>query len=222
MMRVRRRRPHKRRGDFAGPGVSGATASIYAAAVCAAYRRVGEVFQELGSRILVRIDNRWMRHRAPEPKAAGAQTVAASPGYSLIELLIVLAIIGLIVGLVGPRLLNYLETSKVKSVRMQIDNFSKSLDLFFLDAGRYPTTAEGLDALVQKPAAVTNWAGPYLKADKVPADPWGNRYNYRSPGEHGRYDLYSFGADGRDGGTGNDADITNWDTPAATASAGSH
>lgn len=143
---------------------------------------------------------------------------SGSPGYSLIELLIVLSIIGLIVGLVGPRVLNYLETSKVKSARMQIDNFGKALDLYFIDAGRYPATAEGLDALVRKPGGTASWAGPYLKSEKVPADPWGNRYNYRSPGEHGKYDLYSYGADGRDGGTGNGADITSWDSAVATAS----
>jgi general secretion pathway protein G len=140
-----------------------------------------------------------------------------SPGYSLIELLIVLAIIGLIVGLVGPRVLGYLETSKAKSARIQIENFGKALDMYFIDAGRYPTSAEGLEALVQKPAAGAAWNGPYLKG-KVPGDPWGNKYNYRSPGEHGKYDLYSYGADGRDGGIGNDADITSWDTATPTAS----
>jgi general secretion pathway protein G len=137
---------------------------------------------------------------------------SSSAGYSLIELLVVLSIIGLIVGVVGPRVLDYLEHSKIKSTRLQIDNLGKALDLFYLDAGRYPTSAEGLDALVQKPAAADNWAGPYLKSDKIPNDPWGNHYNYRSPGEHGRYDLYSYGADGRDGGTGKDADITSWDS----------
>jgi general secretion pathway protein G len=175
------------------------------------------VFLQLTRRVASPLSAWTQGRREAHREAAPARKLAVSPGYSLIELLIVLAIIGLIVGLVGPRVLNYLESSKVKTARLQIDNFGKSLDLFFLDAGRYPTSAEGLEALVQKPSAVASWTGPYLKGDKVPPDPWGHRYNYRSPGEHGKYDLYSFGADGRDGGTGNDADVSNWESPAAAA-----
>ena len=127
-------------------------------------------------------------------------------GFTLVEMLGVLAIIGLIVGLVGPRVLNYLSDSKVKAARIQIDSFSAALDLYFLDNGRYPTTAEGMAALVQRPGTASAWNGPYLKGGQMPKDPWGNNYMYRSPGQHGQYDLYSLGPDGREGVN----NVVNW------------
>jgi general secretion pathway protein G len=135
---------------------------------------------------------------------------AADPGFTLIELLVVLTIIGLIVGLVGPRVLGYLAESRTKTAKLQIESFSSSLDLFYLDTGRYPTTSEGLNALAERPADVTVWNGPYLKAGRVPLDPWGNPYQYRSPVDHTPpYEILSFGSDGREGGTGNAADISS-------------
>ena len=131
-------------------------------------------------------------------------------GYTLVEILVVITIIGLIMALVGPRVLNYLTESKVKTARIQIQSLSSALDLFYLDAGRYPTSAEGLAGLVRQTAGITAWNGPYLKGGIVPTDPWGKPYLYRSPGEHGAYDVVSFGSDGQEGGTGTAADITSW------------
>lgn len=131
-------------------------------------------------------------------------------GYTLVELLVVITIIGLIVALVGPRVLNYLGESKVKTARIQIQGFSSALDLFYLDTGRYPMSSEGLGALVQRTAGAANWNGPYLKGGTVPADPWGKPYTYRSPSEHGPYDIISLGSDGQEGGTGTAGDITSW------------
>jgi general secretion pathway protein G len=130
-------------------------------------------------------------------------------GFSLIEMLVVLVIIGLIMGLVGPRVLNYLTDSRIKAARLQIESFNNSLDLFFMDAGRYPNAKEGLSALVRRPAGLDTWNGPYLKGGSVPNDPWGNPYVYRAPGSHGPYDIVSYGSDGREGGDGAGADITN-------------
>jgi len=131
-------------------------------------------------------------------------------GFTLVEMLVVITIIALIMALVGPRVLNYLSDSKIKAAKIQIENFSSALDLFYLDAGHYPTTAEGLRALLERPGGTVAWAGPYLKGDAVPNDPWGNPYIYRSPGQHGPYDIASYGADGQEGGTGADADVTSW------------
>ena len=131
-------------------------------------------------------------------------------GFTLVEILVVITIIGLIMALVGPRVLNYLSESKVKAAKIQIQSFSSALDLFYLDTGRYPSSAEGLGVLVQPSGGVPAWNGPYLKGGNVPLDPWGKAYVYRSPGEHGIYDVVSLGSDGQEGGSGTAADITSW------------
>lgn len=122
-------------------------------------------------------------------------------GFTLVEMLVVLAIIGSIVGLVGPRVLNYLSESKVKTAQIQMENLASALDLFYLDAGRYPSTEEGLGALAVRPAGVSSWNGPYLKTAGVPKDPWGHNYLYRAPGQNGPYDVGSLGPEGREGGS---------------------
>ena len=152
----------------------------------------------MGMRILA---NRLLK-RAPN--------LRGQRGFTLVELLVVITIIALIMGIVGPRVLNYLTESKAKAAKIQIESFGSALDLFFLDTGRYPSTAEGLPALVQRPSNLASWNGPYLKGAVVPPDPWGTPYVYRSPGQHGAYDLISYGSDGQEGGTGSAADITSW------------
>ena len=131
-------------------------------------------------------------------------------GFTLVELLVVITIIALIMGIVGPRVLNYLSDSKAKAAKIQIESFASALDLYFLDTGRYPNGSEGLGALVRRPGSVAAWNGPYLKGGVVPPDPWGNQYVYRAPGQHGTYDILSYGADGTEGGTGAGQDITSW------------
>lgn len=132
-----------------------------------------------------------------------------SKGFTLLELLVVMVIIGLLVSYVGPKYFSQVGKSEVKVARAQIDALEKALDQYRLDTGHYPSTAQGLAALSTKPASDTRWDGPYLKKD-VPLDPWGHPYQYKSPGDHGELDLFSFGRDGQLGGTGEDADITNW------------
>jgi general secretion pathway protein G len=131
-------------------------------------------------------------------------------GYTLVELLVVLAILGLLVALAAPRVIKYLGSAKSDTARIQIEKLGGVLDLYRLETGRYPSEQEGLQALVEKPAQDDAWNGPYLKNRESLTDPWGDLYVYRMPGEHGEYDLYTLGADTKEGGDGEDHDITNW------------
>ena len=133
----------------------------------------------------------------------------ACSAFTLLELLVVMVIIGLLAGYVGPKYFSQVGKSETKVAKAQIDAIEKALDQYRLDTGRYPTSEQGLAALNQKPANEPKWAGPYLKKD-VPPDPWGRAYNYRAPGEHGDYDVYSYGKDGQPGGAAESADVTSW------------
>lgn len=146
-------------------------------------------------------------HRADDAHASAPGGKAQ--GFTLLELLVVMVIIGLLVGYVGPRYFAQLGKSEVKAARAQIDGLAKALDQFRLDSGHYPNTEQGLASLVERPATEPRWGGPYL-TKAVPLDPWGNPYVFIMPGEHGEYDLLSYGKDGRPGGDGDAADITNW------------
>ena len=135
----------------------------------------------------------------------------AMRGFTLIELLVVLAIIGLLAGLVGPQVMKHLGGAKTKTARVQIEDLAGALDMYRMDVGRYPTSSEGLQALVEKPSSARSWNGPYLRKNKIPQDPWIYDYHYVSPGEHSRFDLYSLGADNAAGGDGEDQDINSWE-----------
>lgn len=133
-------------------------------------------------------------------------------GFTLMELLVVMAIIALLVALVAPRLFGQVSASEVRAAKTQIELLSQALNTYRLDNGRYPTTAEGLKALVEKPPTATNWNGPYLSKRQLPKDPWGFDFRYDRPPTRGGvdFDLYSYGSDGQPGGEGNAADIGNW------------
>ena len=130
-------------------------------------------------------------------------------GFTLLELLVVMVIIGLLASFVGPRFFAQIGKSETKVARTQLDALEKALDQYRLDVGRYPDTAQGLAALMERPSGMVRWSGPYLKKT-VPLDPWGRPYLYKSPGEHGEFDLLSYGKDGQPGGVGEAEDITNW------------
>lgn len=130
-------------------------------------------------------------------------------GFTLLELLVVLVILGLLVGYVAPRYFGQIGKSETKAARAQLDALEKALDTYRLDVGHYPSTEQGLAALQAAPGNEAKWQGPYLKK-AVPNDPWGRPYVYKAPGDHGEYDLLSFGKDGKQGGTGEDVDVTNW------------
>ena len=130
-----------------------------------------------------------------------------SKGFTLIELLVVLVILGLLAGLVGPKVVSYLSRGKSDTTKLQVEQIAAAMDLYLLDVGSYPSESEGMEALVTEPAGVKNWRGPYLRKDETPVDPWGNEYHYKYPGDEGDFDLYSLGADNAEGGEGENADI---------------
>jgi general secretion pathway protein G len=132
-------------------------------------------------------------------------------GFTLIELLVVLSIIGLLAGLVGPQVMKHLGGSKTKAARVQIEDLAAALDMYKLDVGRYPDSERGLIALVERPEGVRGWNGPYLRKNKIPLDPWLQEYHFRSPGQYGDFDIYSLGADGVEGGEGENQDIQGWE-----------
>jgi general secretion pathway protein G len=155
----------------------------------------------------IRWQSRWRASRT------GRQS-----GFTLLELLVVVVIIGLLAGLVAPRYFDQVGKSNTKIAKAQIDSLEKALDQYRLDVGAYPTSEQGLPALSAKPANLERWQGPYLKKP-APPDPWGRAYHYKAPGDHYDYDLYSYGADGQPGGTGENADVNSWTVPVAGVAA---
>jgi len=139
-----------------------------------------------------------------------AGTPVRRNGFTLLELLVVLAILGLLYAIVGPQVIKYLSSSKTETASVQVKNIDAAMKLLRLDAGRYPTTEEGLNALVTQPQSMTNWRGPYLPNAAALNDPWQHPYKYINPGKHGEIDIYTLGSHDAEGGTGEAKDLGNW------------
>jgi len=136
--------------------------------------------------------------------------IQRSKAFTLIELMVVLLILAMLTTIAAPRVTKYLRKAKTETAKVQVEALSGAVDSFHLDIGRFPSSAEGLKALLAAPSDAAKWDGPYIKKSESLVDPWGHAYLYRIPGQHGEYDLYSFGADGKEGGEGDDQDIGNW------------
>lgn len=132
-------------------------------------------------------------------------------GFTLLELLVVLVVMGMLAAIVTPQVMTMLSGAKTSAVGLQVETLTTALNYYQLDVGTYPSQEQGLDALWQKPKDVENWKGPYIRKKQHLLDPWGRRFLYKNPGQHSRFDIYSLGADGKDGGSGDDADVGNWD-----------
>lgn len=144
-------------------------------------------------------------------RVGGCKRSGRQGGFTLLELLVVMVILGLLASLAAPKVSKLVGGSRTKTAILQIEEFSTALDLYHLDSGRYPSTADGLKSLIEKPASARIWNGPYLKKKVIRDDPWGNPYLYASPGEYSDFDLFSLGRDGREGGEGEDADVLSWE-----------
>ncbi len=145
-----------------------------------------------------------------QPDAPSTNRHASDAGFTLVEMLVVLGIIALIAALVGPQLIKYLGKAKSETAAVQVGNLTAALDVYNLDTGRYPTTQEGLGALMHAPQDAKRWTGPYLRKAEGLVDPWGRPYLYLAPGAHGEFDIFSYGRDGQAGGAGDDRDIVSW------------
>ena len=143
-------------------------------------------------------------------KLAEIRARRGEAGYTLIELLVVLAILGFLAAIATVQVIHYLDSAKVSTAKTEVSNISAGLDLYKLDVGSYPTTQQGLEALIKAPEGVDNWNGPYIKKTTRLNDPWGHPYNYRSPGQYGEFDLYSYGPKGDEGNTGAKPLVANW------------